>query len=106
MLIETQTAPPSQGDLFLWGMVDMKERKAAKKKRKAADLRERANELEARGRWRRAERLRKKAERKERKGDKKSNWAKKLKSRPDYWLRRGESAGGSSGGYGEDFTSV
>ena len=90
MLVETQTAPPSQGDLFLWGMVDMKERKAEKKKRKATDLRERANELEARGRWRRAERLRKKAERKERKGDKKSRFAYNLKRRPDYWMRRDE----------------
>mgnify|MGYP001204818019 CR=1 FL=1 len=106
MLIETQTAPPSTGDLFLWGYVDRKEKKAKKKKDKAADLRQRANEAEAAGRWRKAQRLRKRAERKSAKGQKKQDQANKMKSRPDYWLRRGESAGGSGGGYGSDFNSV
>ena len=90
MLIEKQTAPPSTGDLYMWGFVDRKEKKAARKQDKASSLRERANELESRGRFRRAERLRKRAARKEGKADKKLDQAKRKKMRPDYWMRRGE----------------
>tara|TARA_R100000152_G_C6634799_1_gene81248 strand:- start:196 stop:507 length:312 start_codon:yes stop_codon:yes gene_type:complete len=90
MLIETQTAPPSTGDLMLWGIVDRKEKKAEKKREKAARLRERANYLESRGRWRRAERLRRRADRKEGKAEKKEGHAYNIKRRPDYWMRRDE----------------
>tara|TARA_B100000579_G_C22233657_1_gene577265 strand:- start:131 stop:442 length:312 start_codon:yes stop_codon:yes gene_type:complete len=90
MLIDMQTAPPSTGDLYMWGFVDRKEKRAAKKMDKAASLRERANELESRGRWRRAERLRRRAARKEGKAEKKMDQARRKKMRPDYWMRRGE----------------
>ena len=103
MLIETQTAPPSTGDLYLWGKVDRKERKADKKDRKADKKLEKAAKAESRGNWRRAERLRRKAARKRGKADKKRQQAQDVKDRPDYWLRRDETGGG---GYGSGFTSV
>jgi len=97
MLIDTQTAPPSTGDLYLWGKVDRKERKADKKDSndpdrpgKAQKKLAKAAEAESRGNWRRAERLRKKAAKKKRKADKKRQQAQDIKDRPDYWLRRDE----------------
>tara|TARA_R100000458_G_C8080470_1_gene115486 strand:+ start:57 stop:380 length:324 start_codon:yes stop_codon:yes gene_type:complete len=96
MLIDSQTAPPSTGDLYLWGKVDRKERKAKRKRDKVygtdskEGLMDKYRKALADGKERKAARLKARIDRKLRKADKKQDDADAIKNRPDYWLRRNE----------------
>ena len=89
-IIAAQSAPPSTGDMMLWGTVDRKERKAEKKKEKASDLRQKYNEAVAAGKTRKAARIKKRMDRKLRKAENKEQDAYNIKRRPDYWMKRDE----------------
>ena len=93
MLIEKQTAPPSTGDLMLWGTVDRKTDAASRKRRKVNEeggLRDRYHEALAAGKTRKAARIKRRMDRKLRKAADKEKKVDRIKSRPDYWMRRGE----------------
>jgi hypothetical protein len=93
MLVQTQTAPPSTGDLMLWGKVDRKESKADRKREKVnkeGGLRDKYDAAMAAGKTRKAARIKKRMERKLRKAKDKEKDAYDTKRRPDYWMRRDE----------------